>query len=279
MSAAESSLTMENRDLSFQPVENAEPRHLTRQQIADYNANGFIRPLPIYDEAEAIENRECFDRLMADVEAADDGRDSYSINGCHTLYRGIYDMATNPRTLDFVEDLVGRNIICWGTHFFCKLPGDPKKVPWHQDASYWPFTPSRTVTVWLAIDDTDEGNSAMLFIPGTHTMGHLEWKDTDDPAVLTQEIQGVEKLGEPVYDCLKAGDISLHADMLAHGSDPNHSDRRRCGLTIRYCPPEVQLVDPTWGARSIICRGEDPYKRWTPTPRPEGDDPGPAAWL
>jgi hypothetical protein len=34
-----------------------------------------------------------------------------------------------------VEDLIGRDIICWGTHFFCKLPRDPKKVPWHQDAS------------------------------------------------------------------------------------------------------------------------------------------------
>ena len=46
-----------------------------------------------------------------------------------------------------VEDIVGPNIIAWGTHFFCKMPNDPKVVPWHQDASYWPLTPSKTVTV------------------------------------------------------------------------------------------------------------------------------------
>ena len=35
------------------------------------------------------------------------------------------------------------------------LPQDVRQVAWHQDASYWPFTPARTVTAWLAIDDAD----------------------------------------------------------------------------------------------------------------------------
>jgi ectoine hydroxylase-related dioxygenase (phytanoyl-CoA dioxygenase family) len=47
-------------------------------------------------------------------------------------------------------------------------------VPWHQDASFWKLSPARTVTVWLAIDDADEENAAMRFIPGTHDKGEIE---------------------------------------------------------------------------------------------------------
>ena len=81
-----------------------------------------------------------------------------------------------------------------------------------------------------------------------------------------------DKLAEPVYNCLRAGELSLHADMLAHGSDPNTSDRRRCGLTIRYCPVTVHAGEG-WNAGASICRGTDPTGHWPNNPRPPGEDP------
>lgn len=255
------------RDLSFEPVDNPHPKVLTADQIAHFNQHGFIRPIRIFEENEVEQNRVYFDELLERVMAANDDADSYSVNGYHTRCPIIYDMCLEPRILDAVEDLVGPNFVAWGTHYFCKLPHDERKVPWHQDASYWPFDRSRTVTVWLAIDDADEENAAMKFIPGTHKMGHLDWGETNDPAVLVQEITGVDTLGEPCYDTLKAGEISLHADMLAHGSDPSTSDRRRCGLTIRYCPVEVRALTD-WHANAIICRGSDLSGHWISRPRP-----------
>jgi non-heme Fe2+,alpha-ketoglutarate-dependent halogenase len=129
------------------------------------------------------------------------------------------------------------------------------------------------VTVWLAIDDTDEENAAMQFVPQTHDRGHLEWRKAKGSVVLDQEIVGIETMGEPFSNNLAAGQLSLHADMLAHGSPPNQSSRRRCGLTIRYCPPEVRVVDKAWesSVEAIICRGEDPTGRWKHPPRPDGD--------
>lgn len=259
------------RDLSFRDVVNPAPRHLTRAQIADYNTQGFIRPLRVFDAAGAAANRTYFDDMMAQIQAMNDGRDQYSINGYQARCRTLYDIVTQPAILDFVEDLIGPDIVTWGSHFFCKLPHDPKKVPWHQDASYWPFDRSQTVTVWLAIDDADPGNSAMQFIPGTHRMGHLRWQTTHDPSVLNQEIVDAAQFGEPVFDTLRAGEISLHADMLAHGSEPNASPRRRCGYTIRYCPPTVRCLD-NWNETSIICRGGDPSGHWANLPRPPGED-------
>jgi len=144
-------------------------------------------------------------------------------------------------------------------------------------ASYWSLSPARTVTVWLAIDDADEKNAAMRFIPRTHTLGSLEWQTSDRPVALHQEIVGAEALGETVSNNLKAGQVSLHADMLAHGSEPNTSDRRRCGLTLRYCPPEVKITDPVWerGVEAIVCRGSDPTGLWKHHERPVGDDVSP----
>ena len=35
--------------------------------------------------------------------------------------------------------------------------------------------------------------------------------------------------GELYVNAMPAGYLSLHADLLVHGSQPNHSARRRCG--------------------------------------------------
>lgn len=267
------SLKKEERDLSFLPVSNPAPRRLTKAQIEAYNETGYIMPLDAFAPAEAARNRAYFDDLLAKVQQARSDLDAYSINGFHACCAGLYDIVTHPVILDHVQDLLGPNFICWGSHFFCKLPHDPRKVAWHQDASYWPLTPARTVTVWLAIDDTDRGNSAMKFLPRTHRLGHLKWSEVaKGTAVLNQEIENAAQFGEPVYDVLKAGQFSLHADMLAHGSDPNASDRRRCGLTVRYCPTTVRSLDERWTKGAILCRGTDTSGHWTLNPRPPGEN-------
>jgi len=259
-------------DLSFKPVENPSPKHLSQEQVAHYNEQGYVMPFDIFNPLEAERNRTYFDYLLAAMRAFNDGRDSYAINAYHSRCRGIYEMATDSRILDLVEDIVGPNIVIWGTHFFCKVPHDPKSVPWHQDASYWPLSPARTVTAWIAIDDVDVENSAMHVIPKTHHKGHLKWKKAEGPTVLSQEIEEVEQYGKPVPIELRAGQISLHADMIVHGSQPNRSARRRCGLTVRYAPPEVEPINRDWGVNSIIARGSAPSGWWANKPKPPGED-------
>lgn len=262
----------EHEHLSFQPVVNASPQRLSVAQIGQYNRLGYVAPFNIYSADEVNTNRRYFDSLLAQL----DGRDAYSIDCYQARCEGIWDICNEPRILDLVEDMLGPNIICWASHFFCKLPFDRKTVPWHQDAVYWHLAPARTVTVWLAIDDADDENSAMEFLPGTHDRGVLAWRkpEGDVVSVLDREIIGLSDLGDSVSNSLNAGQISLHADMLAHGSRPNDSSRRRCGLTLRFCPPEVGFTDERWasGVEAIICRGEDHTGKWRHHPRPESDD-------
>jgi ectoine hydroxylase-related dioxygenase (phytanoyl-CoA dioxygenase family) len=151
------------------------------------------------------------------------------------------------------------------------MPRDGKAVSWHQDASYWPLTPSQAVTVWLAIDDADRGNACMRYIPGTHVLGHLTWKlsETDEANVLNQTVPDVGRYGEPVYVELRAGEASLHSDLLLHGSEANTSDRRRCGLTLRYTPSDVRAY-LGWHEKGVVAAGEPP-PHWANRPRPQDD--------
>ncbi len=259
------------RKLQFFPVENGNPSTLTRAQIQHFNENGFICPLDVFSEAEISQHREYFNQLMEKVLA--EGGNGYSINGWHTRCPGIHDLITEDRILDYVQDLLGENLICWGTHYFCKLPGDEKQVSWHQDASYWPLSPSKTVTVWLAIDDASVENGAMTVIPKSHLHGQIafERSTAEEKNVLGQTVHEPEQFGDtPVPFEMKAGQLSLHSDLLLHGSEPNTSDRRRCGLTMRFVPPEVQAAN-NWNQRAIIARGSDPNGHWVHNPRPAED--------
>jgi non-haem Fe2+, alpha-ketoglutarate-dependent halogenase len=256
------------RDLGFHPSTVENPEALTREQVARFNGEGYLKGLRIFSPEEMAEHRVYFDVLLARVLA--EGGSSYSISTAHLKYGKVYDLITHPRIVRHVRDILGPDVIGWGSHYFCKMPGDGKIVNWHQDASYWPLTPSKTVTVWLAIDDADIGNACMRYIPGSHHHGHLTYHlDENDPnAVLNQRVENAEQFGEPIHVELKAGEISMHSDLLLHGSDANQSTRRRCGLTLRYCAADVR-AGLDWNAKGVVVSGNDPSGHWANPPRPD----------
>lgn len=259
----------QDQDLSFAPVKTARPNRLTQAQIAHYNRHGFVQPFDVFDPGQITRIRTYVDGLMRDLGP----NGAYGINCYQARLSGLWDIATDTRILDLVQDIIGPDILCWASAILSKAPHDPKAVPWHQDASFWALSPARTVTVWLAIDEADAQNSAMRFIPGSHRAGRLPVAETKrDGAVFHKGTANAEALGAPFTNALKAGQVSLHADMLVHGSLPNASDRRRCGLTLRYCPPQVRITDAAWarGVEAIACRGDT--GDWTTHPRPANDD-------
>jgi ectoine hydroxylase-related dioxygenase (phytanoyl-CoA dioxygenase family) len=187
-------------------------------------------------------------------------------------YGRVWDLLTSPRIVAVVKDILGENVIGWGSHFFCKMPRDGKAVAWHQDSSYWPLTPTKALTVWLAIDDADVENACMRFIKGSHHFGHMTFRPSDshEHNVLNQTIDNPEQYGQPVDDCLPAGSCSIHSDLLLHGSEANLSDRRRCGLTLRYAAADVR-AHLGWNQKGVWAAGSDATGHWANTPRPTQD--------
>ena len=146
--------------------------------------------------------------------------------------------ATHPDILDLLEQLIGPDIILWGSAMFAKPAGDGMEVPWHQDGHYWPMRPLAAITVWIAIDDSTTENGCMRYIPGSHKAGVLShYLDERRDVALSQAIQK-DLFDETTAkdDVLMAGQMSLHDAFLIHGSRPNRSRKRRAGLTFRYMP-------------------------------------------
>ena len=259
------------RDLTFYPLGVNQPNVLTREQIDQYNRDGYLAPFTIFSSAEMNDIRSYFDDLLDRGMAK--GWTNYDLTNWHKYCRGVWDLVTNRRILDIVSDLLGDTVILRHSHFFAKLPGDGKKVSWHQDASYWPLSKSRVVSAWLAIDDVDEGNSAMHVIPGSHKRAQLAFADSWPPEenVLNQVVEDALSYGDPVPLVLKAGEISLHSDWILHGSEKNTSNRRRCGLAMRFLSGDVRAY-LGWNQHSIVCRGTEPTGHWAHHPRPDGED-------
>lgn len=236
-------------------------RRLSTQEKADYAEHGYVKNLPVFNANGVAMLQHKFEELAARLPRE---VDISQVNCWHKASRWFHDLCRTPAILDYVEDLIGADFYQWGGQFFVKYPGDGSVVPWHQDAQYWPLTPARTVTVWLAIHDANESNCAMRVVRGSHRNGEFEHHVNDAAnLVLDQEVSSEQFDAEQIVTLdLKAGEISLHDDGLLHGSGPNQSDRVRCGLTMRYCPTEVKCDLSVWpNFEAYMARGTDRFGR------------------
>ena len=265
------------RDLSFHPVDPSPAETLGKSQIAQFNRDGYISGVCIFNTQEADDLRVYMDNLIEQVVSAADQRNSYSVNTYHVVCERLYELAVEPRILALVKDLLGEEVVLWGSHLFAKMPNDGKIVPMHQDAVYWPLTPSKSVTVWLAIDDADAENAAMQFVPGSHLLGPLPHEELGlgEGRVLGRQVAEPAQYANRFLNLLRAGEVSIHSDLLLHGSDANLSDRRRAGMTLRYTQASVRLIDgyDSWRKSAVHVMKGDPDGFWYNRRRPEGEHP------
>jgi non-heme Fe2+,alpha-ketoglutarate-dependent halogenase len=254
---------------------------LAAPQSTGFETDGYLTGIRVMDRSSADEVRRQFDAL----EAAE-GRERCQIGllDRHFDQRFVWELATHAVVLDAVASVIGPDVMLLATHFFCKYPdgageggtlteaphdADSRYVAWHQDVTYWGLEPPLAVTAWYAVDDSDVENGCMRVIPGTHRGGIREHGKAARPGNLlsiNQEVQVTPEEEASAVDLeLRAGEISLHHGMLIHGSNPNRSNRRRCGLTLRYVPPSVRQLTRNSQGRSwaaILVRGEDRHHHY-----------------
>ena len=154
--------------------------------------------------------------------------------------------------VDMVEQLIGPDIVLWGSQLFCKPAGHGMAVPWHQDGQYWPIAPLATVTVRIAIEDSLPENGCMRYLPGSHRSRDVvahEPVQASNVAIKQQIAEIDENLSRD--DVLHAGQISIHDVYLIHGSGENRSGKRRSDYAIRYMPATSRYVrDPSFPANA-----------------------------
>ena len=209
---------------------------LSRQQIEHYHEQGFVAPVDVMSEDEALDYAR---RLQAAELEYPDELNPENRNNPHLSFRFLDELVHHPLILDTVEDLIGPVFSLWGSVLFIKEPHSSHFVSWHQDATYMGITPHDYVTPWLALTPSNLETGCMSMIPGSHKepiRPHAETFHEDNILTRGQEIQTVDE-SIAVDLILRPGQMSLHHAKIIHGSQPNRSQQRRVGYAMQAFMP------------------------------------------
>jgi len=163
-------------------------RILSAEQIEAYHRDGFVVPPYRLPEKDIAKLQALTLKLIEDNPTLAD----HHMVGPHVPGSGFeglksrpgwLDIATHPDIVDIVAQIVGPDIILWGTGIFHKRALAGPATPWHRDASHTPVKPLATTSVWIAVFDSLRANGCLRFLPGTHAArqaGNHIWQEADD---------------------------------------------------------------------------------------------------
>eukprot|EP00048_Salpingoeca_helianthica_P016707 m.233756 g.233756 ORF g.233756 m.233756 type:complete len:355 (+) comp19290_c0_seq1:29-1093(+) len=239
-----------------------ERARLSPQQIESFWRDGFVSGIPVLSAAEC-------DTLLAELARL---ADSDNPHPAHSLFHefhanqsgnpdavllhalghwrimpGYHDLIFNPAITVPCSQLLQpgpghTSLRFWHDQLFAKPAHHGGNVAWHQDYSYWTRTvPQGHLTVHIALDDQDEENGGITYIPGSHRWqrGGMPLPITADDfgnmdsirAVLTPEENAQFK---PLCVRLRRGHAVVHHALSVHGSFANRSARPRRAAVVNY---------------------------------------------
>ena len=106
---------------------------LTQEQIEHYHESGYCSPVDVLSETEAANLRQ---RLEEAERKYPEALNPTHRNNAHLAFCFLDEIAHHEIILNAVEDLIGPNILLYGSVLFIKDAGTPGFVSWHQDATY-----------------------------------------------------------------------------------------------------------------------------------------------
>lgn len=166
----------------------------------------------------------------------------------------------------------------WYDLTFIHEPGhDGAGTPWHHDIAAFPVKGEQIPSLWIALQDVDDGMSPLQCIKGSHKKKAMYRPPTSD----NQLPAGYEEL--PDYDALlndgqvealtwtfKAGDALIIHPYTVHGAQPNKSHNRRVSFTTRWMGDDVVWAPDEFSMKvpgvepSEIIDGQRPSGRYFP---------------
>ncbi len=243
------------------------PKCLSEDAITQYHIEGYFFPIPLLSESEVAKVREQLEAFEAGQgHPLEGGQRSHT----HLLFPWLDDLIRHPRILDAVEDLIGPDILCWGSIFWTKEARSASFVSWHQDVTYWGLTGGDVVNVWVALSPANSTSGCMSVLPGSHLQPPLPHDDRyhqDNMLTRGQEIAVNVDPSKTVRMPLQPGEFSLHDIRIAHGSGPNRSDDRRIGFSVQYMPTCTRQVKTDVDFAALV-RGEDRFGHFRLSPPP-----------
>ncbi len=252
------------------------PRILSPAQIDAFRHDGFVSPVRAISAERALYYRR---RLEAFESAYPEHRIKLD-QKAHMICPWVDEMIREPGILDATEDLIGPDILCWGTSLRAKQADGKTFAGWHQDTAYADVKPI-VVIVALALSPARVENGCVRGIPGSHRGPLLPHKE----AFATSSLLSREQYIDAPFDEAAAvdfeldpGEVALFNNAIIHSSKPNFGGDRRILFLLEMVPTHAWQYSPRESA--ILVRGQDTHGNFDADPRPQAEM-GPAelaAW-
>lgn len=220
------------------------PRKLTGRQLAFFRENGYLIVDEVFGKEELDElNDELevrYQERLKDPEIARSQEKRSNIHGLGADSERSRRLASDPRILALIEDLVQPGIALFSAKLISKGPNEPNNVcHWHQDEAYWYKTglSACRMSIWLPLQNTDRRNGCLRVVPVSHRHGivdHLPRSSRDHGACRLSFLPGEEELPHTVYCEISVGTVVLFSNQVYHSSLGNHTDRHRRAFILSY---------------------------------------------
>ena len=251
---------------------------LTPHQIAEYHEQGFVRIPQVYSPDEVEELRRELDQLVQDWATTNAGwsgpwRDVYmspdveqrsTLTHLHDLH--FYSAAwcravTKPALGEAIADLLGTpNVELHHTTLHLKPPETGMPFPLHQDSPFYRHEQPAYVDAIVHLDDTNDENGCLRFVPGSHKRGHIEHIEQVDGKSVSPHLPTHEwRLDDTEPAPAQAGDVVAFSIYTVHGSRINQTDRWRRLVRVGYRDPaNSQVAGQSLGRAGLIVTGLRP---------------------
>jgi len=163
------------------------------------------------------------------------------INSIHTLYfykKKFNEIYKNKKLQKILTQLLEKKIKLRAIELFAKPARVGLPSPMHQDNFYWNIKNSKGLTVWVCLDQSNNKNGGLSYIPQSHNNGILEHEPSFAPgssqAVKKSVLNKIKKKFGIDTPKLYAGDICIHSCQIVHGSSRNKSNNDRQGFTMQF---------------------------------------------
>jgi ectoine hydroxylase-related dioxygenase (phytanoyl-CoA dioxygenase family) len=223
---------------------------LSKEQIEFYTENGFLQVNDVLGPEEIKELKGYMEEAMSQeleggntVHKNRNKPDGYSrvlnhVVNCWRDHAGVARYSSDKRLAGMAKQLTGASSIrLFHDHALWKMPKDSKPTPWHQDFPFWPTDEPGGLSIWIALDDVDENNGCMMFVPKSHKLGELPAAPLNGTIDVFHYVQDHDIKDVPPVICrMKAGSCTFHNGLTFHYAHANSTDDPRRAFAIIYMP-------------------------------------------
>ena len=188
----------------------------------------------------------------------------------HLFFPWANQIIFENKILDFVETLIGKNIVCWNSLIFHKEPNSKNFVSMHQDQNYWNIKMNKGITVSLAITDSNTENGCLKILPYSHhkKYEHIDLKNDANMLARGQTINfNDEKILKQIKNIeLQRGECCIFHGNIAHGSEKNNSSNHRILFAMRFLTPDNEINTSLYYNYATLVRGTNNYTNFINEP-------------